>query len=489
MSDASKFNDYNGAFVPVSKADLKPKGPMRTGFNIVSALIMALGLVIIVARFALGLGSDLKIGALNLGPITNLSQNFPWGLWISFDVLVGIAFAGGAYTLSVIVYMLGRHKYHPIMRSVVLGGFLAYSFYAAALILDLGRPWNALNFVINLLPGGEPIWSPGSAGMGLVIAWFALFAGFVIITEIPQFSTARIVQSKAWKLLAGAYFAVLVFAAYKIWTVAANYEIASILFMVAWHFLLYDICLLIEFSPAFAEWINCRKLWSVLSCLYMAAAIIGITLCMGHQAGVGGIFLLAPFKIQPLWYSPYIPAFFVISSFFAGLCFVLLEGSLSHRLFLNRVSVDHAASHDDVSFGLAKISVGIMLFYFALKVAELWLTGEYKLLVADTYGYWYLVEILGFVLLPALVMIKGLFEKDLTVVKFGAGLALIGIALNRFNLSLIAYNFQITEGRYVPTIMEVIVTLTVLSLEFWVYRLIVNRLPVVGEGPDWLPEH
>jgi len=41
----------------------------------------------------------------------------------------------------------------------------------------------------------------------------------------------------------------------------------------------------------------------------------------------------------------------------------------------------------------------------------------------------------------------------------------------------------------VPTIMEVIVTLTVLSLEFWVYRLIVNRLPVVGEGPDWLPEH
>ena len=220
-----------------------------------------------------------------------------------------------------------------------------------------------------------------------------------------------------------------------------------------------------------------------------AAAIIGITLCMGHQAGVGGIFLLAPFKIQPLWYSPYIPAFFVISSFFAGLCFVLLEGSLSHRLFLNRVSVDHAASHDDVSFGLAKISVGIMLFYFALKVAELWLTGEYKLLVADTYGYWYLVEILGFVLLPALVMIKGLFEKDLTVVKFGAGLALIGIALNRFNLSLIAYNFQITEGRYVPTIMEVIVTLTVLSLEFWVYRLIVNRLPVVGEGPDWLPEH
>ncbi len=489
MNQTDKFNDYNGAYIPVSKADLRPKGPMATRFNLVTALIMALGLIIIVARFALGLGAEFRLGPLNLGPITNLSQDFPWGLWISFDVLVGIAFAGGAYTLAVIVYMLGQHRYHPIMRSVVLGGFLAYSFYAAALILDLGRPWNALNFVVNLLPGGEPVWSPGSAGMGLVIAWFALFTGFVIITEVPRFSTARIVQSRTWKILAGLYLAALVLAAFKIWTVAANYEIASILFMVAWHFLLYDICLLIEFSPAFAEWIDCRGLWNVLSSLYLAAAIIGITLCMGHQAGVGGIFLLAPFKIQPLWYSPWIPAFFVISSFFAGLCFVLLEGSLSQRLFANRVSSAHAASHDDISFGLARLSVGIMLCYLALKLAELVMTGEYKLLVADSYGYWYAVELLGFVLAPALVLLKGLHARDLAVVKYGAGLALIGIALNRFNLSLIAYNYEITAGRYVPTFMEVIVTLTVLSLEFWVYRLIINRLPVVGEGPDWLPGH
>lgn len=489
MQQTDKFNDYNGAYAPVSRADWRPKGPLATRFNLVTALIMALGLIIIGARFALGLGGELKLGGLNLGPITNLSQDFPWGLWISFDVLVGIAFAGGAYTLAVIVYMLGQHKYHPIMRSVVLGGFLAYSFYAAALILDLGRPWNALNFVVNLLPGGEPVWCPGSAGMGLVIAWFAFFTGFVILTEIPRFATARIVQSKVWKILAGVYFAVLVFAAFKIWTVAADYEIASILFMVAWHFLLYDICLLIEFSPACAEWIDSRRLWNVLSSLYLAAAIIGVTLCMGHQAGVGGIFLLAPFKIQPLWYSPWIPAFFVISSFFAGLCFVLLEGSLAQRLFASRVSGGHSAEHADISYGLARLSVGIMLVYLALKVVELVMTGEYRLLAADSYGYWYVVELVGFVLIPALVMLKGLSGRDLAVVKYGAGLTLIGIALNRFNLSLIAYNYEITANRYVPTVMEFIVTLTVLSLEFWVYRLIINRLPVVGEGPDWLPEH
>ena len=176
--------DYHGAYNKVNKGDFRPKGDMNTSFNWITVLIMFLGLCVIIARFALGLGGEVNIGGLNLGPVTNLNQEFPWGLWISFDVLVGIAFAGGAYTLSFVVYALGRHRYHPIMRSVVLGGFLAYTFYAAALILDLGRPWNALNFVIHLWPSAESLWSPGSPSMGLVVLWFLVFCGFVILTVL-----------------------------------------------------------------------------------------------------------------------------------------------------------------------------------------------------------------------------------------------------------------------------------------------------------------
>ena len=118
--------------------ELKPKGKILTPFNIISGTIIAVGLVIIVIRFAFGLAS-----------VTNLSQEYPWGIWIGFDVVTGVAFAGGAYTLCFVVHILNFKKYEPILRATVLNGFLAYCFYAGALLLDLGRPWNVINPIIG----------------------------------------------------------------------------------------------------------------------------------------------------------------------------------------------------------------------------------------------------------------------------------------------------------------------------------------------------
>ena len=80
--------------------ELKPKGKIFSLFNIISFPIILLGLFIIYYRFAHGLGS-----------VTNLSQNTPWGLWISFDVVTGVAFAGGAYVLVFMVHILNMKKY------------------------------------------------------------------------------------------------------------------------------------------------------------------------------------------------------------------------------------------------------------------------------------------------------------------------------------------------------------------------------------------
>ena len=131
--------DRNGQ--PVWKflvSELKPKGKFLTPFNIISLPVIILGIVLIVIRFAKGLGS-----------ITNLTQEVPWGLWIGFDVVTGVAFAGGAYVITFIVYILNNKKYESIVRVTVLNGFLAYVFYAGALLLDLGRPWNVINPIIG----------------------------------------------------------------------------------------------------------------------------------------------------------------------------------------------------------------------------------------------------------------------------------------------------------------------------------------------------
>ena len=92
-------------------SELRPKGKIFTPFNIISLPIMVLGLILIVIRFWKGIGS-----------ITNLTQEVPWGLWIGFDVVTGVAFAGGAYVLTFIVYILNSKRYESIVRVTVLNG-------------------------------------------------------------------------------------------------------------------------------------------------------------------------------------------------------------------------------------------------------------------------------------------------------------------------------------------------------------------------------
>ena len=125
-------------FIKFIISEIKPRPPYFTPFNVITIPIILVGLVILVQRFTQGLGA-----------VTNLSQEFPWGFWIGFDVVTGVALAGGAYVITFIVYVMRVEKYHPIVNVTVLNGFLAYVFYAGALVLDLGRPWNIINPIIG----------------------------------------------------------------------------------------------------------------------------------------------------------------------------------------------------------------------------------------------------------------------------------------------------------------------------------------------------
>ena len=73
------------------------------------ALLVALGLVLAIIRYVKGLGA-----------ITNLNDAYPWGLWIGFDVLCGVALAAGGFTMAAVVYIFRLERYHPIIRPAVL---------------------------------------------------------------------------------------------------------------------------------------------------------------------------------------------------------------------------------------------------------------------------------------------------------------------------------------------------------------------------------
>jgi len=379
--------------------ELKPKGRLLTPFNVIAGFILIVAAILLAIRFTKGLGS-----------ITNLSQSYPWGLWIGFDVITGVAFAGGAYVLTFLVYILRMEKYHPIVRVTILNGFLAYVFYAGALLLDLGRPWNVINPVIG-----------------------------------------------------------------------NSFGVSSVLFLVAWHFMLYMTAEFIEFSPAIAEWLGWKRIRKLLASLTLGAVIFGITLSTLHQSGLGALYLMTKGKLHPLWYTEFIPLLFFVSSIFAGLSMVILEGTISHKVFRNQISSEHRDSHNGIVFGLAKICAATMFVYFFLKLLVFLHHQSWQFLFTP-WGYWYLLEVIGFVLLPCMLFIHGLKRESLLFVRIAAILTLIGIVLNRLNISIIAFKWY-EPVRYYPTWMEIEVTLAVIVAEIIVFRWIVNRMPVLRELP------
>jgi Ni/Fe-hydrogenase subunit HybB-like protein len=384
--------------------ELKPRGSFFTPFNIISIPVMVLGLIIIIIRFWKGLGA-----------VTNLTQEVPWGLWIGFDVVTGVAFAGGAYVLTFMVYILNMKKYHSIVRITVLNGFLAYVFYAGALLLDLGRPWHVINPIIG-----------------------------------NSFGTS------------------------------------SVLFLVAWHFLLYMLAQLIEFSPAVAEWLGARRARKILSGMTIAAVIFGITLSTLHQSGLGALYLMAKDKIHPLWYSEFIPVLFFVSSIFAGLSMVIFEGSISQKVFSGLISKDNHKSHNGIIIGLSKICAVTMFAYFFLQML-VFVHGKHWDLLNTPMGYWYLLEMVGFVIIPMLLFFNSYRRKNINMIKVASVLTMLGVILNRLNVTVIGFRWD-AAIRYVPTWMEFAVTLAVIFTEIWIFRWVVTRLPVLRESPSWVEE-
>ncbi|MDX2428724.1 MAG: polysulfide reductase NrfD [Xanthomonadales bacterium] len=385
-----------GEFFRFLIQELKPRGPWLTPFNAISIPVILTGLVILVYRFTYGLGS-----------VTNLSQDAPWGLWMGFDVITGVALAGGAYVITFVVYVMKVEKYHSIVRVTVLNGLLAYTFYGGALLFDLGRPWNAPNPYIG-----------------------------------------------------------------------NSFGFSSVLFLICWHFLLYMVAEFIEFSPVIAQWLHLEKARKFLKSLTLVTVVLGITLSILHQSGLGALFLMAKPKIHPLWWSSFIPILFFVSSIYAGLSMIIVEGTISHKVFRKLIEPKSHHSFDEMIFGLAKGAAIVMFVYYFFK-ALLFIHDQQWTMINDGWGYWYLLEVIGFVLVPALMFAFGFKHRSLNIIKIAAVMALLGIVLNRLNISIISFNWY-ADVRYFPSWQEIVVTLMVIFAELWVFRWFVTRMPVLS---------
>ena len=377
-----------------------------TPANFIAMVILAYAIPVMIYRLFFG-----------LGPATNLSDNYPWGLWIGFDILVGIALAAPGLTIGTAVHLFGMKQYHHFVRPAILSSLVGYIFAVFALLFDLGRYY-----------------------------------------RMP-------------------------------YLIGYSWGFSSILFLIGWHFFLYINICLIEWSPALFEWLNLRKYREFFGKLVIWATIFGVIIAGGHQSALGGLYLVAPGKLHPLWYSMLLPVFFLLSAVFAGISMVIVESTITHKIFKKQLKNFNEAEYNRLVIGLGKATASALFVYFILKIFDLAHSDNWAYLNTP-YGYWYLVEILGFVLLPSIFFAHAARKGKAKLVQFMGFVTALGVILNRLNVSIIAYNWYLpTSEKYYPKWMEVALTVGVVTMLILAYRFVVNRMAIMHEHPDYESSH
>ena len=370
-----------------------------TPFNLIAGFILAGGAVVLLIRFVQGLGAT-----------TNLTHDYPWGLWIGFDVMSGVALAAGGFVTSSAVYLFGMKEYKPIVRPALLTAFLGYFLVVVGLLADLGRPWRLpYPFIIQAGP-------------------------------------------------------------------------TSALFEVALCVALYLTVLFIESTPPAFERLGFKRLHKIVTKMTIALTIFGVILSTMHQSSLGALFAITPTKLHPLWYSTQIPVHFFVSAVAAGISMVIVESMLSHRAFSDKVEISHQQL-DQITVGLAKGGAVTLAVYFAVKMVSIVLEDDWHYF-GTGWGAWFLVEMLGFVLLPCFLFLMGYREKRAGLIRVSAVITVLGIMLNRFNVCFIAFNWKL-ENRYLPHWMEIWVTVALVTFGVVAFKWIAEHLPILREHPDY----
>jgi Ni/Fe-hydrogenase subunit HybB-like protein len=236
---------------------------MRT---LLPVLVLGLGTGVMLLRYVYGLGA-----------VTNLSDQFPWGIWIGFDVMSGVALAAGAFVIAATAHIFGAKRFEPLVRPAILTGLLGYLLVVGGLMVDLGRPYNVWRPLVH--------WQHHSVmwEVGLCVASYTT----VLMIEFLPVVLERLNRFKS-----------------------VTKRLPTVSF------------------------------YRFLKKVSIAFVILGVVLSTLHQSSLGSLWVLVPTKLSPLWYSLYLPVFFWISAVAVGLAMTIVESTLSSKAFKRGLELD-----------------------------------------------------------------------------------------------------------------------------------------------------
>lgn len=369
---------------------------------------LGLWALILIWRFAAG-----------IGVVSGLTDGYPWGIWIAFDVVTGTALACGGYAVAILAYIFNKGKYHPLVRPAILTSALGYSMAALAIVIDVGRPWGIWRIPI----GGFP--DAGSYNWNSALLEVALCVMAYMIVLWIELSPAFMEQ----------------------WQTSSN---------------------------------SALRRFSEIGLKFMDKALIfiialGLLLPTMHQSSLGTVMLLAGYKLHGLWNTGFVPLLFLISCVGMGYAVVVWEAAVSSAAFKRQRETSMLTS-------LAGAMRVVLALYVVIRLLDIVISGKTAMMFSSGWlSLLFWVEIALF-LVPIWMLTSAARRAQFPVLFRAATLMMLGGGLYRFDTYIVAFNPG-PNWNYFPSVPELLITFGVIALEIALYIFIVKRFPILAGEP------
>ncbi len=388
--------------VPVNKKYFTPG-------VLILMLVAVNGMIFLMGRFLFGLGA-----------VTNLDNQFPWGLWIGVDVAAGVALAAGGFTTAALGHIMHQEEYHVIVRPALLTALLGYTFVAFSVFVDIGR-WYYIWHPVVMWNGNSALFEVGLCVMAYMTVLYIEFLPILTERFIGKINFMGVLKS-------------------------LNAPIDKFL----------------------------RLLDRGLSKVMFAFIILGVVLSCLHQSSLGTLMVIAGSKMHPLWQTPILPLLFLLSAISLGFPMVIFESILSSRSFGLKPEM-HVLSR------LARYIGPLLGIYLAFKLGDMVVRGTYVYLQEwSTEGFWFAVEMIFGVIIPLRMFFSARVLNSPLWLFIASSLVIFGVLLNRINNFMVAYTPLYATEQYFPSFGEISVTAGFVALEVLLFRFFVLNFPIIS---------
>jgi Ni/Fe-hydrogenase subunit HybB-like protein len=380
-----------------------------TPWVIVLSAIALNGLAFLAMRFFFGIGS-----------VTNLNNQFPWGIWIGLDVGAGVALAAGGFTTAALGHIMHRDKYEAIIRPALLTAMLGYTFVAMGVFVDIGR-WYYIWHPLIMWNGNSALFEVGICVMIYVSVLYIEFLPIVTERFIGKVNLPGFL--KRFNLLVDGLL---------------------------------------------------RKLDRGLEKTMFIFIIAGVVLSCLHQSSLGTLMIISGPKMHPLWQTPVLPLLFLLSAISVGFPMVIMESISASKSFGLKPETDVLSS-------LSKFIAPLLGIYLAAKLGDMVIRETFVYLTEiNSVTILFGIELVVGVIIPLRMFLSEEVRNSISGLYIASMLVIFGVVINRFNNFITAYNPPYATEAYFPSFGEISVTLGFVAIEILIYRLFVKIFPVIS---------